>query len=263
MVLRSAGYRLLWMCMRPGAKAKDFISMWDKAPACDFGITIYSGNDFISKDQVSESEIHEHLQSMVSASVSKCGTPFFICNDPQFYPRLDQGESGFGGRMLNAIRFIESCTNRPVWQCSAYIPRVKLRDALHFAPENVDVVVRMYVDDFFANRGLRVDDYMPDMKSLHNFSSKIPKDLSVSDQDTPKNSSDASNSGSAHDAAANEVVARALRTLHAKYAGLSIDLKSSGVRHFEKAVVCEIENPSSTVCPSSMVRWWRDRKSVV
>ena len=110
MVLRSAGYRLLWMCMRPGAKAKDFISMWDKAPACYFGITIYNGNDFISKDQVSESEIHEHLQSMVSVSVMKCGIPFFICNDPQFFPRLDQGESGFGGRMLNAIRFIESCT---------------------------------------------------------------------------------------------------------------------------------------------------------
>ena len=85
LVLRFAGFRLLWMCVRPGAKAKDFITMWEKAPRCDFGITIYNGNDFISKDQASESQIQEHLQSMVDASSLKCGTPFFIRNDPKFF----------------------------------------------------------------------------------------------------------------------------------------------------------------------------------
>jgi len=158
------------MCVRPGAKAKDFSIMWGKAPKCDFGLTIYNGNDFTSKDQVSENEIQAHLQSMVDASSVKCGTPFFICNDPKFFPRLDQSDSGFRGRMLRAIDFLESRTQRTVWQCSAYVGVAKLRDAQHFSSKCVDIVVRMYVQDFLGEFGLNADNYIPDMKSLHSFS---------------------------------------------------------------------------------------------
>ena len=126
LVLQSAGFRLLWLCVRPGAKAKDFSIMWEKAPKCDFGITIYNGNDFTSKDQLSENVIQDHLQSMVDTSSAKCGTNFFICNDPTFFPRLDSSHSGFRGRMQKAIEFLEARTQRTVWQCSAYLGRGKL-----------------------------------------------------------------------------------------------------------------------------------------
>ena len=262
MVLRSAGFRLLWMCVRPGAMAAEFSTLWSKAPSCDFGITIYNGNDFISKHKPPESKIQAELKDMVDASACKCKTSFFICNNPEFYPRLDQSDSGFRGCMLKAIDFLQSSSGRNVWQCNSYLRRVKLRDALHFSHESVDMVVRMYLGDFLAMHNLSVDDYIPDIIPKKDDSSSLSAAAnSASGQGSTKgvgkrpfpgnagssSSSAASNSASGQGARSKRSKACLVSKLHTKYAGARIDLVSSGVKNFENSLVCEIAKPCTDV----------------
>ena len=42
----------------------------------------------------------------MAAAQGKCDSAHFVCNDPRFFPKLDQTEEGYAGKMHQVMSYI-------------------------------------------------------------------------------------------------------------------------------------------------------------
>ena len=157
LLLRQAGLRLFWICVRGGATAADLLQCWTKAPRCHRGLTIYNGNDIQDTQDLVFEELQEDVRKMVEAAAGKCEKAHFVCNDPKFFPKLDQSEEGFAGLMHRLTAFMAQVCGQEVWMCSDFLGRIKMKDSMHFAQESAEDVAMMYTCDLLRDLGRSSD----------------------------------------------------------------------------------------------------------
>ena len=136
--LRHAGLCLLWIVAQSGAGAQELKYLWERAPACTVGLTVYNLNDALTrKPWAITPEVEEDIGRLVDMAKSRCCTHAFVVNDADFFPGLrpplykskDSAAEQYRQRMkaLEKIRGprISQSTRRNEWkfQLSGLNPR--------------------------------------------------------------------------------------------------------------------------------------------
>ena len=70
------------------------------------------------------------MKVLVRAAQDKCDKAHFVCNDPKFFPRLDQSEDGSAGSMRQIIAFITQVSGEQVRMCREFLGRRAISDPI-------------------------------------------------------------------------------------------------------------------------------------
>ena len=128
--------------MKLGANAKELALAWEKAPAVDIDLTIYNGNDFLTNKGVWDDRLATDVKELVVAAKLKCRLrPRFFLNDASFYPDL---KPGIFPQLVDQLRAKLLSSNVDDSDGLDFKNDIQLRDTMHFDPESVEMVVKMF-----------------------------------------------------------------------------------------------------------------------
>ena len=130
----------LWIACKSGGKAADLCTVWSKAPLCNFGLTIYNGNDF--RNDRGHDVSGPPLAALYEETHSHCSLKsIFFLNDPQFFPALTGTQFP---RLMRAAT--EELQRHDVQVCDGqeFLGDLVLRDDMHFHVSSTATVVEMY-----------------------------------------------------------------------------------------------------------------------
>ena len=143
-VLRQAGIRLLWVVTKDGGCAADLRETWGKAPACDFGLTIWNLNDVTRNGWVCDAALRDEIGLLVAAAKPNCRLQSsFVVNHPGFFPDL---RPDCYPSLVRGVQALLREQGAEVYDGNQHLGRTSLGDSMHFALRSTEAVVAMYSD---------------------------------------------------------------------------------------------------------------------
>jgi hypothetical protein len=143
-VFLQAGIFVVWFVCHGGAKARDLIQAWGKAPRADFGLTIYNCNDVMT-NWLWDEGIANAVAEIVVVARTKCKEKcFYYVNSASLYPGLRRDcYPALVGKVTAVIRGLDEI----VFDGAAFVGKIKLRDSMHFHIASTEQVVQMFSGD--------------------------------------------------------------------------------------------------------------------